>query len=209
MNHRTIFKLAIVISFVTILSSISVFYLYHSRYLQVLSVVVLVFAPFLIENIFHFYFPSQLIVLYDIFLIASIILGTGFGFYGVPLWDKYLHVFAGFVMSALGLSILLNIFSDEFVKQHYWLIGCYSSSFAALLSILWEIYEYLGDLFLKLNMQRYQSSGGIPYIGNAALNDTMGDLIADVIGALFFFLIFCYQIKNQKFKIDRWRFKKI
>ena len=137
------------------------------------------------------------------------ILGTGFNFYSLPLWDKYLHVFAGYIMSALGFSIFLNLGAEDQIKEHYLLVGLASSSFAGLLGIIWEIYEYLGDLLFDMNMQRYLNLNGVPYVGKLALDDTMGDLIADLIGAFVFFLIFWYQIKQNKIKVENWRFEKV
>lgn len=208
MNHKTTFKLAIGLSLVTLISSFFIFLFYNSRYIQVLSVIILVFIPFILEKIFKFYFPEQLLLLYDIFLFASIILGTGFGFYQIRFWDKYLHIFAGYVMSAIGFSIMLNGLNDEDVSQHTLLVTLFSGSFACMLGVLWEIYEFSGDHFFHLNMQRYLGPHGIPYRGQAALFDTMGDLIADVLGGLVFLVLFHYLIKNHKINLNHWRFKK-
>lgn len=208
MNHKTTFKLAIGLSLVTLISSFFIFLFYNSRYIQVLSVIILVFVPFILEKIFKFYFPEQLLLLYDIFLFASIILGTGFGFYQIRFWDKYLHIFAGYVMSAIGFSIMLNGLNDEDVSQHTLLVTLFSGSFACMLGVLWEIYEFSGDHLFHLNMQRYLGPHGIPYRGQAALFDTMGDLIADVLGGLVFLVLFHYLIKNHKINLNHWRFKK-
>lgn len=208
MDHKVTFKIAIVLSIATIISSFLVFLFYKTRYLQVLSVIFLSFAPFIIEKFFKFYFPDQLLILYDIFLTASIILGTGFGFYRIPLWDKYLHVFAGYVMSTIGFSIYLNGLSDKDVYSKPFLITMFSMSFACLLGILWEIYEFTGDSIFNLNMQRYLDYHAKPYLGHLALYDTMGDLISDVIGGIIFMIAFQYLIKKKRINLNHWRFKK-
>lgn len=209
MKKNLVFKLAILISGLSVVSSVIVFFMHHGPYIQVLSVVPLSFAPFLLEKIFKFRFPKQLLFFYDFFLFASIILGTGFNFYSLPLWDKYLHVFAGYVMGEIGFSIFLSKSSNDILYDQRNVVALFCLSFAAFLGVLWEIYEYTGDLLFNLNMQRYQTSNGVPYIGKIALDDTMGDLIADLLGALVFTLFILYQMKRNDMKFDNWRFRKV
>jgi uncharacterized membrane protein YjdF len=56
--------------------------------------------------------------------------------------------------------------------------------FAVALGGIWEIYEYSMDKFFGFNMQRYKTENGTPLLGQAALYDTMKDLVFDVAGAL-------------------------
>ena len=56
--------------------------------------------------------------------------------------------------------------------------------FALALDVLWEIYEFTVDALFQTNMQKYALEGGEALAGQAALQDTMGDLIVDFIGAL-------------------------
>ena len=56
--------------------------------------------------------------------------------------------------------------------------------FALALDVLWEIYEFTVDALFQTNMQKYALEGGEALTGQAALQDTMGDLIVDFIGAL-------------------------
>ena len=56
--------------------------------------------------------------------------------------------------------------------------------FALALDVLWEIYEFTVGALFQTNMQKYALEGGEALTGQAALQDTMGDLIVDFIGAL-------------------------
>ena len=56
--------------------------------------------------------------------------------------------------------------------------------FALALDVLWEIYDFTVDALFQTNMQKYALEGGEALAGQAALQDTMGDLIVDFIGAL-------------------------
>ena len=56
--------------------------------------------------------------------------------------------------------------------------------FALALDVLWEIYEFTVGALFQTSMQKYALEGGEALTGQAALQDTMGDLIVDFIGAL-------------------------
>ena len=63
-------------------------------------------------------------------------------------------------------------------------VALFTLCFALALDVLWEIYEFTVDALFQTNMQKYALEGGEALTGQAALQDTMGDLIVDFIGAL-------------------------
>ena len=63
-------------------------------------------------------------------------------------------------------------------------VALFTLCFALTLDVLWEIYEFTVDALFQTNMQKYALEGGEALAGQAALQDTMGDLIVDFIGAL-------------------------
>ena len=63
-------------------------------------------------------------------------------------------------------------------------VALFTLCFALTLDVLWEIYEFTVDALFQTNMQKYALEGGEALTGQAALQDTMGDLIVDFIGAL-------------------------
>lgn len=63
-------------------------------------------------------------------------------------------------------------------------VALFTFCFALALDVLWEIYEFTVDALFQTNMQKYALEGGEALAGQAALQDTMGDLIVDFIGAL-------------------------
>ena len=79
----------------------------------------------------------------------------------------------------LGIAALLlpRVMSPAFV-------ALFTFCFALALDVLWEIYEFTVDALFQTNMQKYALEGGEALAGQAALQDTMGDLIVDFIGAL-------------------------
>ena len=63
-------------------------------------------------------------------------------------------------------------------------VALFTFCFALALDVLWEIYEFTVDALFQTKMQKYALEGGEALAGQAALQDTMGDLIVDFIGAL-------------------------
>ena len=63
-------------------------------------------------------------------------------------------------------------------------VALFTFCFALALDVLWEIYDFTVDALFQTNMQKYALEGGEALAGQAALQDTMGDLIVDFIGAL-------------------------
>ncbi|WP_179396104.1 hypothetical protein [Lacticaseibacillus absianus] len=151
---------------------------------QVAAGIGLALAPLLIERLGHFRFPLLLKVIYEAFILASVLLGTGMQFYSIPYWDKFLHLFSAALLAGLGLAIFGALTPRaQLQRTSPLLLALFALSFGVLLGVFWEFYEFTGDGLGGLNMQRYMS-GHTPLVGRAALMDTMGDLFADVFGAL-------------------------
>lgn len=140
-------------------------------------------APIVIERLGHFRFPIILLVLFEAFIIGSVLLGTGLQCYGIPYWDKFLHLFSAAMLAGLGLAIFAALTPQAQLRQTKpLLLALFALAFGTLLGVCWEFYEFTGDGLLGLNMQRYMQ-GHTLLAGRAALMDTMGDLLADVLGS--------------------------
>lgn len=79
------------------------------------------------------------------------------------LLPRVLHALSGAMLGALGFSVLTFLNKTEGIPVSM------SPAFVAL---------------FQTNMQKYALEGGEALTGQAALQDTMGDLIVDFIGAL-------------------------
>lgn len=75
-------------------------------------------------------------------------------------------------------------------------MSLFSFTFGITCGVFWEFYEFTADSLANLNLQRY-AAGSHLLVGRAALMDTMGDLFADVTGALIMALIGYLMIKNN------------
>ena len=90
------------------------------------------------------------------------------------------------MLSTLGFILVDWLNKDEHVKlsMNPLFVSLFAFSFALMIGTLWEIYEFSFDSILGLNMQKARLEDGTPLVGNAALTDTMKDLIIDALAAL-------------------------
>ena len=162
-----------------------------SDYLLMLTQCALGLAVMMIPTIFTHHFklmvPGVMCILYYVFLYCAIFLGEIFSFYyRIPIWDSILHAMSAAMLGALGFILVDWLNKDEHVKlsMNPLFVSLFAFSFALMIGTLWEIYEFSFDSILGLNMQKARLEDGTPLIGNAALTDTMKDLIIDALAAL-------------------------
>ena len=128
-----------------------------------------------------------LLLLYDSFILGTVLFGEIFGFYyRFALWDDAFHFLSAYLLGTLGFFFAGG---EEGGKLYSRL--AFSLCFALTVGALWEIVEYFSDGVFLTNMQKYAlpEDGALePLIGRAALSDTMRDLIIDFSGAAFFTL---------------------
>ena len=143
--------------------------------------------PTIITHRFKLMVPGVMCILYYVFLYCAIFLGEIFSFYyRIPVWDSILHAMSAAMLSTLGFILVDWLNKDEHVKlsMNPLFVSLFAFSFALMIGTLWEIYEFSFDSILSLNMQKARLEDGTPLIGNAALTDTMKDLIIDALAAL-------------------------
>ena len=91
------------------------------------------------------------------------------------LLPRVLHALSGAMLGALGFSVLTFLNKTEGIPVSM------SPAFVALFTFCFALAL---DVLFQTNMQKYALEGGEALTGQAALQDTMGDLIVDFIGAL-------------------------
>lgn len=176
---------------------------------QVASGILLTLAPALIERIGHFTFPPVLKVIYLAFILASVLLGTGMQFYDlIPYWDKFLHLFSAGMLAGLGLAIFGALTpKEQLTRTKPLLLALFAVAFGTTLGVFWEFYEFTFDGLLGLNMQRF-AENGVGLVGRAALMDTMGDLFADVFGAILLGAWAFFGIRRNPAWLDTFMFER-
>lgn len=178
---------------------------------EIILGIIILALPSILARRFKFQIPGLVYILFIIFLYGAIYLGTVQKFYATfPYWDKILHIFSGAMLGAIGFSFvsILNANENVVMKMRPGFIAIFSFCFAVTLGAFWEVYEYTFDGLLGLNMQRFMTSSGTPLVGRAALADTMGDIIVDILGALVIAIIGYLALKKGRPWMKQFEFKR-
>ena len=144
--------------------------------------------PLVSERLLRLRAPRGLSLLVTVFLWSSVFLGEALGFYyRFAHWDDLLHLVSGAMLFYLGLLIFRRAGVDTGTRPLVPI--AFAFFFALSVGALWEIYEYICDGALGINMQKFAdgsaiSDGLTPLIGREALRDTMEDLTVDAMASL-------------------------
>lgn len=163
---------------------------------------VVLFLPDVLQKKFSFSIPNFLAILYYIFLYCAIYLGEVHSFYyRIPFWDDILHGFSACMLATFGFLLVELLNENENVRLNLSpvFVSLFAFCFALSIGVLWEMYEFLGDELLGLNMQKFRLEDGSQLVGHAALRDTMKDLIIDGAGSLLIAILgLVSNIKRKK-----------
>lgn len=129
---------------------------YESVFICILTLIVFILPAF-VEINYHLDVPDTLEILIMASVFASAILGELGSFYLlVPFWDTALHAINGFVMAAVGFS-LIDLFNrnEKFsFKVSPMFVVFTGFCFSMTLGVLWEFVEFLMDQFTGTDMQK-------------------------------------------------------
>jgi len=122
-----------------------------------LLVLVLLLLPFILEEKLKIEISSSLEIVILLFIFATEILGELNAFYQkIPNWDTLMHTINGFVMGAVGFS-LINMLNDSDkvkVRMSPLFLLMASFCFSMTIGVLWEFFEYGVDIALNTDMQK-------------------------------------------------------
>ena len=129
---------------------------YESVFLCALSLALLI-LPSILQKRLYITLPSTLEIVILLFIFAAEILGELASFYvRVPNWDTMLHTVNGFLCAAIGFALvdMMNR-NDRFTFQLSPLyLAIVSFCFSMTVGVLWEFFEFSGDYFLGMDMQK-------------------------------------------------------
>lgn len=129
---------------------------YQSVFLCALSLVLMI-MPSIISRRLKIVLPDTLEIVILLFIFAAEILGELNSFYvRVPHWDTMLHTINGFLCAAIGFALvdMMNR-DDQFTFQLSPLyLAIVSFCFSMTVGVLWEFFEFSGDYFLGMDMQK-------------------------------------------------------
>jgi len=135
-------------------------------------VLLLTFAPALIEHHLRVALPVELTLMTSVFLYASFALGEARDFYEkIWWWDLALHGVAALTIGIIGFLGIYVFYMTQRVQIAPGWIATITFALAVSLGTMWEIFEFLMDWNFGLNMQK------------SGLVDTMTDLMINAAGA--------------------------
>lgn len=129
---------------------------YESVFLGALTLVLLV-MPSLLACGLKLELPTTFEVFVLLFIFAAEILGEINNFYiTVPHWDTWLHTINGFLCAALGFALvdMMNREEQFSFKLSPAFLAVVAFCFSMTVGVMWEFFEFAGDKFLGLDMQK-------------------------------------------------------
>lgn len=127
----------------------------------------------IINKKYNKFVNDKFLIVFEIFILLSLILGTCYGMYKVNHYDDFLHISSGVIGSVVGCEVL-KIYLPESkrndIKKIFFIIFIFT--FSMSIGGLWEILEFSLDCAFRINCQ----AGG--------LNDTVVDMIDALIGTI-------------------------
>ncbi len=150
---------------------------YQHTFTSLIGLIIIV-TPWVLRNKYDIKLPRLLSAFIIIFTFASLFLGEIHGFYEYFWWwDIFLHTSSSMVFGFIGLAILQMIFKAQKINAKYGMISLFAFTFSFAIGALWEIVEFSIDIIFGYHMQL------------DSLQDTMGDLLADMFGSLIVVLL--------------------
>jgi len=129
---------------------------WNSVFLCVLTLI-LFLVPMFIDRRLHIELPNTLQIIILLFIFAAEILGEIHEYYlQFPHWDSMLHTINGFLMAAIGFSLIdiLNESERFSIKLSPLFVALVSFCFSMTVGVLWEFFEYGMDVFFLTDMQK-------------------------------------------------------
>lgn len=162
--------------------------------------------PAIVQKRMGFVVDPRLIVVISLFIFAGSFLGQAFSFFDhFSWWDTMLHTISGIILGliAFALTSALNDSEKSTLKLNPFYVALFSFTFAVAIGALWEIGEYSLDWLFGTTMQCWNENAasyltGNPAYQDAAIIDTMEDLIVDTIGALIVSFVGYFYLSRGK-----------
>ncbi len=143
-----------------------------------LTVIGLTVVPAYVLRRSRIFVPPEFQLIAVLFVFLSLFLGSAGDFYDrFWWWDILLHTGSGFLFGIVGWIVMFLLLESDHLPRAIGpaLLSAFGICFAVTLGVLWELVEYAMDLLWPhLNMMSHETG----------VNDTMHDLLVDLIGAL-------------------------
>jgi hypothetical protein len=150
---------------------------------------ILMTAPLVLKQWYKTSTPLELDIALSIFVYLTLYLGSANDYYEhYPWFDVALHFLSGILLGMVGFTLvyMLNESESKKLRLSPGFVAFFAVTFSMAVSVVWELFEYSGDLMFGYNMQE----SGLP--------DTMGDFTVNAIGALIVAFIGYLWMRKRK-----------
>lgn len=157
-EHRSSFLVYMTLRILVILIMILSFLngSYEHFFLCILTLLLLIVPSFLQVSL-KIELPTGLEIILLFFVFAAEILGEIGSYYiKYPIWDTMLHTTNGFLMAAIGFSLVDILDRDERLKFDLspFFMAIVAFCFSMTIGVVWEFFEFAMDMFFHLDMQK-------------------------------------------------------
>lgn len=165
---------------------------------KIWSYVATIFLPFVLDPFFKLglklSIKSQ--IAFEIFLFFAMVLGIDLDFYKLyPIYDKIVHTASGILEAVIAFEVLEIFFKKQKIKFEknnvmlVWFSVLFVMAAVALVSVLWECYEFSYDQLFDGHMQELLEPG---------VKDTMWDIIVALFGGAMVLPVLIMTKKSTK-----------
>lgn len=157
-EHRSTFLVYMFLRGIVIACGILQFFNrnYENMFLCILTLI-LFLMPSILQLELKIELPTTLEIIILLFIFAAEILGEISAFYvRFENWDTILHTMNGFLMAAIGFSLVDILNREEKLKFELspLFMSIVAFCFSMTVGVLWEFFEYGMDVFFGLDMQK-------------------------------------------------------
>lgn len=155
-------------------------------------ILLLSFAPAIIEHRLRTPLPIELTLVTVVFLYAAFVLGEVRDFYeNIWWWDLALHGLSALTVGVIGFLAIYVFYMTRRIDIAAGWIATISFAIAVSVGTLWEIFEFLIDHYFEFTMQK------------SGLTDTMTDLMINAVGAAIAAVIGYFYVYGQDSLLGR------
>lgn len=129
---------------------------YDNVFVCILTLIMFMIPTF-IEKKFQINLPNTLEIIVLLFIFAAEILGEIKSYYiNFPHWDTILHTLNGFLMAAIGMSMIdiLNQNKKVQIKLTPVFVALFAFCFSMTIGVMWEFFEFGMDCAFRTDMQK-------------------------------------------------------
>ena len=149
-------------------------------------VLLLTSAPAMIERRLKLTLPVEFTLINCVILYASFALGEAQDFYEkIWWWDLALHGLSALTMGMIGFLCIYVFYMTHRINVAAGWIATITFALAVSVGTIWEVFEFLADQYLGLNMQK------------SGLVDTMTDLMINASGAALAAMLGYFYVRDR------------